>query len=367
MTAVAKPVAPTEAPIPAPVEQPGQRHVRGPLLIGVLAVLLVVVAVISAGRGAFPVPADQVLGSVFHRLGIPLGTQPEQLADRVLWGVRFPRVTLAILVGASLGCAGALMQGVFGNPLAEPGIVGISSGAAVGAIGAIVLGLGSFGAWSISGPAFVGGLLTAFLVYAVSRSNGRTEVVTLILAGIAINTIAGAGIGLLTYFSTDSQLRSITFWSLGSVSSATWPAVAAVAPCALVGLALAPRFARPLDLMALGEQSARHLGVPVERTRVAVIMVVALLTAAAVAVAGSIAFVGLVIPHLVRMIAGPGHRILLPASALGGAVVLTAADLFCRTVAAPAEIPLGSVTALVGGPFFFWLLLRTRRRQGGWA
>ncbi|MGX7677839.1 FecCD family ABC transporter permease [Jatrophihabitans sp. DSM 45814] len=339
---------------------------RTVVLLTALSATLVVVSVLSAGMGAFAIPPAQILGSLLERLHIPFATHPDQLSERVLWGVRFPRVLLALLVGASLGCAGALMQGVFGNPLAEPGIVGISSGAAVGAIVSIIAGL-SFASWSVSGPAFVAGLFTVLLVYGVSRSNGRTEVVTLILAGIAINTITGAGIGLLTYFSTDSQLRSITFWSLGSVSGATWPAVAAVAPCALVGLLLAPRFARALDLLSLGEQPARHLGVNVERVRVAVIVVVAILTAAAVSVAGAISFVGLVVPHLVRMVSGPGHRILIPASALGGAIVLTLADLLCRTVAAPAEIPLGSVTALVGGPFFFWLLLRTRTKQGGWA
>lgn len=341
-------------------------HRRGRLLLLGLSIALIVSAILAAGIGAFHVPPGQVIGSALGRLHIPWGPRPDDLADRVLWSVRFPRVTLAILVGASLGCAGALMQGIFGNPLAEPGIVGISSGAAVGAIVSIIAGLG-FGSWSISGPAFIGGVLTVLLVYSVSRANGRTEVVTLILAGIAINTITGAAIGLLTYFSTDSQLRSITFWSLGSVSAATWPAVATVAPCAAVGLLVAPRFARSLDLLALGERPAKHLGVNVERTRIAVIVVVALLTAAAVSIAGAISFVGLVVPHLVRMISGPGHRILIPASALGGALVLTLGDLLCRTVAAPAEIPLGSVTALLGGPFFFWLLLRTRARQGGWA
>jgi iron complex transport system permease protein len=304
---------------------------------------------------------------VLHKVGLPIGPRPDDLGEQVLFEVRFPRVVLAALIGASLGCAGALMQGVFGNPLAEPGIIGVSSGAAVGAMASIVLGLTAFGSWSITGPAFIGGLITVLVVYAVSRSNGRTEVVTLVLAGVAINTITGAAIGLITYFSNDAQLRSITFWNLGSVSAATWPAVASVAPCAFVGLIDAPRFARQLDLLSLGERSARHLGVNVERLRIEVILVVALLTASAVAVAGSISFLGLVVPHLIRMIVGPGHRILLPASALGGAVVLVLADLLARTVVAPAEIPLGSITALVGGPFFFWLLLRTRSRQGGWA
>jgi iron complex transport system permease protein len=339
----------------------------GALMIFGLAVGLVVVSVLAAGIGAYHLPPDQVVGAVLHKIGIDAGPQPDRIGTRVLFEVRFPRVVLAALIGASLGGAGALMQGIFGNPLAEPGVIGVSSGAAVGAMTAIVAGVSGFGAWSISGPAFLGGLASVVIVYAVSRSAGRTEVVTLVLAGVALNTITGAAIGLITYFSDDAQLRSITFWNLGSVSAATWPAVAAVAPCALVGLVAALRFGRPLDLLSLGERPARHLGVNVERLRAAVIVVVALLTASAVAVAGTISFVGLVVPHLIRMVVGPGHRVLLPASALGGALLLVAADLLARTVAAPAEIPLGSITALVGGPFFFWLLLRTRKRQGGWA
>jgi len=340
---------------------------RATWLIVALTAALVVLAVLAASIGAFEVPAGQVVGAVLRRLHLPIGAKPDHLTDQVLWNVRFPRVTLAILVGACLGCAGALMQGIFSNPLAEPGIVGVSAGAAVGAILAIFAGAAGFGAYSISGPAFVGGLVTVLVVYGVSRSGGRTEVVTLILAGIAINAIAGAAIGLMSYFSTDSQLRGITFWNLGSVSAATWPAVGAVAPFAAIGLLAAPRFARQLDVLSLGEQPARHLGVNVERLRLKVIVAVALLAAAAVAVAGAISFIGLIVPHLIRMITGPGHRVLLPASALGGAVLLTGADLACRTVAAPAEIPLGALTALIGGPFFFWLLLRTRARQGGWA
>jgi iron complex transport system permease protein len=323
--------------------------------------------IIAAGIGAYHLPPDQVFGAVVHKLGLDMGPVPDRLGERVLFEVRFPRVVLAAIVGASLGCAGALMQGVFGNPLAEPGIIGVSSGAAVGAMAAIVAGISGFGTWSITAPAFVGGLISVAVVYAVSRSNGRTEVVTLVLAGVAVNTVTGAAIGLITYFSDDAQLRGITFWNLGSVSSATWPAVLSILPVAGVGLLLAPSFARPLDLLALGERSARHLGVDVERLRRRVIVVVALLTAAAVAVAGTISFLGLVVPHLIRMVAGPGHRALIPASILGGAVVLVLADLVARTAAAPAEIPLGSITALVGGPFFFWLLLRTRSRQGGWA
>ncbi|MYS45134.1 iron chelate uptake ABC transporter family permease subunit [Streptomyces sp. SID5998] len=336
-----------------------------PLTGGLLLALLVLVPV-AAGLGAYPIPTGDVLSSVLHRVG--LGESGlDRVAESVLWNVRFPRIVLALLVGASLGCAGALMQGVFGNPLAEPGVIGVSSGAAVGAVAAIALGIDVLGAWTVPVFAFVTGLGTVLLVYAMARSSGRTEVVTLILTGIAVNAFALALIGLFLFFADTAAVNQITFWQLGSLSQATWPKVLAVLPCAVLGLALAPLYARRLDLLALGERPARHLGVDVERLRITLVLIVALLTAAAVSISGIVSFVGLVVPHLLRMAAGPGHRFLVPGSALLGALVLLAADLTARTVAAPAELPLGVLTALLGSPFFFWLLRRTRRRQGGWA
>jgi len=341
-------------------------RVPAPVLLLGLAASLVVASLVAVVVGAFTVPVGEVLGAIGRRIGIG-GSAADPLADEVLWQIRFPRVALAIVVGGALGCAGAAMQGTFSNPLAEPGVVGVSSGAVVGAVVTIVAGLSVLGAWTLAAAAFVGGLVTVAIVYAASRSGGRTEVVTLVLTGIAVNAFAGALIGLLTFFSTDAELRSITFWTLGSVAQATWGKVAVVAPLALVGIVLACRRARALDLLSLGERPARHLGVDVERLRRTMLAVIAVLTAAAVAVSGIILFVGLVVPHLVRMVAGPGHRLLLPASALAGAGVLVVADLLARTVAAPAEVPLGVLTALVGSPFFFWQLRRTRARQGGWA
>ncbi|RKN12260.1 FecCD family ABC transporter permease [Streptomyces radicis] len=339
---------------------------RTPLLAAGLAAALAVLALVSAATGAYPIPPGDVLGSVLHRVGLG-GAELDRVGESVLWDVRFPRVVLALLVGASLGCAGALMQGVFGNPLAEPGVIGISSGAAVGAVAAIAFGWTFLGTWTVTVFAFATGLVTVVVVYALSRAGGRTEVVTLILTGIAVNAFAGALIGLFVFLADNAQITQITFWQLGSLSQATWPKVLAVLPCAIAGLLIAPAYARRLDLLALGERPARHLGVDVERLRLALILVVALLTAAAVAVAGVITFVGLVVPHLLRMAAGPGHRFLVPGSALAGALVLLTADLVARTAVQPAELPLGVLTALVGSPFFFWLLMRTRRRQGGWA
>ncbi|MER7846827.1 iron ABC transporter permease [Kitasatospora sp. NPDC096077] len=342
------------------------RPPRTTLITATLITALVLCALLAAGTGAYHIPLGDILASAAHRLGVG-GHALDRVPESVLWNVRLPRVALALLVGGSLGCAGALMQGVFGNPLAEPAVIGVSSGGAVGAVACIVLGLDALGSWTVTVFAFGSGLLTVFTVYLMSRAGGRTEVVTLILTGVAVNAFCGALIGLLLFTADSAAISQVTFWQLGSLSQASWGKVLAVLPFAVVGLAVAPLYARKLDLLALGERPARHLGVDVERMRLTLITVVALLTAAAVAVSGVIGFVGLVVPHLLRMLAGPGHRFLLPASALGGALVLVAADLAARTLAAPAELPLGVLTALIGSPFFFWLLRRTRTKQGGWA
>jgi iron complex transport system permease protein len=335
------------------------------LVLGLVLALVVVVPA-SAALGAYAVEPVEVLRAIASRLGLPVGEVPATV-DAVLWQVRLPRVALAVLVGACLGLAGAVMQGVFANTLAEPGTVGVSAGAAVGAVVAIVTGAAALSVAVVPVAAFVGGVVTTLVVHRLARSGGRTEVVTLLLTGIGVNALAGAVIGWCTFVSDDAQLRSITFWSLGSVGLATWPAVLAVLPFAAAGLLLAPRLARSLDLLALGDRPAAHLGLDVERVRRGSIVLVALLTAAAVAAAGIVGFVGLVVPHLVRLVAGPLHGTLLVASALGGALLVLLADLVGRTAAAPAEIPLGVVTALVGAPVFLWLVRRARREAGGWG
>jgi iron complex transport system permease protein len=349
---------------PAARSRPGRRVAVVTLVLGVGTVVL---AILAAGTGAFHVPGVEVMGSLLSRLGIDLLPTPDELGTSVLWEVRFPRVVLAGLVGAALAAGGAIMQAIFANPLAEPGIVGVSAGAAVGAASAIVLGFTLLGPSSTAALAFVAALITTLAVYLGARRDGRTEVVTLVLTGIAVNAIAGAALGLLLFLSDDAALRSITFWNLGSVAGASWRSVVVVAVCLGVGLTVALTRARSLDLLALGERPAHHLGVDVERLRVTLIVVVALLAGAAVAVAGVITFVGLVVPHVIRLLIGPANRAALALSALGGAGLLIGADLLARTIAAPAEIPLGVLTALAGGPFFLWLLRRTRSRQGGWA
>ncbi len=345
-----------------------RRRVAGwPLLVG-FSVALLVMVLLAAGSGQVAIPPLEVLGSFLHGVGIDLGPLPSHpQGDNALWAVRFPRVALAVLVGACLAVAGALLQGVFGNPLAEPAVVGVSSGAAVGACTVIVLGVSVFGNLTIAVAAFTGGLVTTLLVYVLARSGGRTEVVTLVLTGIAVNAFAFGVIAFLTYVADPQAREQIVFWQLGSLNGATGSAVAAVVPLAVIGLVLAASVAGRLDLLALGEGPARHLGVHVERLRLVVVVAVALLVGAGVAFAGIVGFVGLVVPHVIRMIAGPAHRLLVAASALGGALVLVSADLLARTAIENAELPLGMLTSLVGGPFFFWLLRRTRGKQGGWA
>ncbi|KQR07702.1 iron ABC transporter permease [Cellulomonas sp. Leaf334] len=353
------------APVDAPV------RTRNPRVVGLfvaLGLLLVVLAVLSAGIGQLHVPPAEVVGSILHRLGLDLGPMPSHPnGDAALWSIRFPRVVMAVLVGAALATGGALMQGVFGNPLADPGVVGVSAGAAVAACAGIVFGLTFAGAWTTAVLAFVGGLAATLLVYSTARSGGRSEVVTLVLTGVAVNAFAGAAIAFLTFLGDTQAREQIVFWQLGSLNGTRWAYVAVVAPIVLVGVGAACLLARRLDLLALGERAARHLGVDVERLRLTAVLLVALLTAGAVAFCGIIAFVGLVVPHVIRMAVGPGHRVLVPASALGGAVLLLAADLVARTAIPFADLPIGMLTALVGGPFFFWLIRRTRRSAGGWA
>ncbi|PJJ80869.1 iron complex transport system permease protein [Salinibacterium amurskyense] len=341
---------------------------RGLTLTLTLAALLLGGVVASAVLGQLPVSPAEVGGSLLRALGIQNEWAPsDSIVESTLWVVRFPRIAMALVVGAALAVAGAVMQAIFGNPLAEPGVVGVSSGAALGAAIAIVVGISALGDGAIALFAFVGGLLATLLVYFVSRANGRTEVVTLLLTGIAVNAFAGAGLAFLLFIADSGSREQIVFWQLGSLNGSRWSEVLIVALVTAVGLTAAIVLARPFDLLALGERNARHLGVNVERLRIVSIVIVALLTGVAVAFVGIIAFVGLVVPHAMRMVIGPAHRALIVASAIGGGVLLVLSDLLARSVVAGGDLPIGLLTSLVGGPFFFYLLFRQRRQSGGWA
>jgi iron complex transport system permease protein len=347
--------------------------VRRVVVGAALGVLLLGGILVSALLGQFPVTPAEVVGSLLRAAGIANAWAPEDpIAESTLWVIRFPRIVMAMLVGAALATAGAVMQAIFGNPLAEPGVVGVSAGAALGAASAIVLGVaglgGSFwGDYAVAAFAFAGGLLATLLVYLVSRANGRTEVVTLLLTGIAVNAFAGAGLAFVLFVADTASREQIVFWQLGDLNGSLWHEVAVVAVVCVMGVIVAMLLGRRYDLLALGERNARHLGLDVERLRVVSIVLVALLTGVAVAFVGIIAFVGLVVPHIMRMLLGPRHRGLIVASAFGGAVLILAADLLARTIVPGAGLPIGMLTSLVGGPFFFFLLWRQRRRSGGWA
>lgn len=329
-----------------------------------LPVLLASVGAASLAQlclGVVPVPASdiprQLLGAI---TGDKAGLDP--IAQAVVVSIRLPRLLLGLAVGAALGLAGAAMQGLFRNPLAEPGLVGVSAGAALGAATVTVIGgalLQSFGAYALPLAAFAFGLAATSAVQGVARLGGGGTG-TLLLAGIAVNALAVSGIGLLQFFSDDQALRALTFWMLGSLGQSSWkmllPTVAAIS----LGTVVLARQARALDILLLGEREAGHLGIAVAALRRRLVVLTALLVGAAVSVSGTVAFVGLVVPHLCRLMLGPGHARLLPTSALAGAGLVVLADLLSRLLVAPAELPLGVITGLIGAPFFVWLLACSR-------
>jgi iron complex transport system permease protein len=332
------------------------------ILLG-LVVALLIAAMIAASVGAAKISPARIAEALFTGGGDPLVVKRDQI---ILLTIRLPRIAMSAIVGALLAGSGAIMQGLFRNPLADPGLVGVSAGAGLAAAAAIVVGDKTAPSLLANAPfllplaAFAGALVTTAMLYRLATWQGRTSIATMLLAGLALGALAGAGTGLLVFLADDRQLRDITFWMLGSLAGATWPKVAAIAPALLLLLLLFPVVGRGLDLLTLGETEAFHLGVAVERLKWLLIVLVAAAAGAAVAVSGVIGFVGIVIPHLLRLLIGPGHRLLLPASACGGAILLLLADTFARTSAAPAELPVGIVTALIGAPFFLFILLNSR-------
>ncbi|WP_192980716.1 FecCD family ABC transporter permease [Pseudomonas sp. EggHat1] len=322
---------------------------------------------LSLALGPVSLPLGDTMRAALRLLGLPLAADASvQQAELILSQIRMPRTLLGLAVGMVLALCGVAMQGLFRNPLADPGLVGVSSGAALGAAVAIVGGAAfgglpeAFAPYLLSACAFVGGLLVTALVYRLGRRDGQTNVATMLLAGIALTALAGAAIGLFTYLADDATLRTLTFWNLGSLNGASY---ARLWPLLLATLAVAlwlPRRARALNALLLGESEARHLGFDVERLKRELVFCTALGVGAAVAAAGLIGFIGLVVPHLMRQLVGPDHRLLLPASALAGASLLLLADLIARLALAPAELPIGIVTALIGAPFFLYLLVRGR-------
>jgi iron complex transport system permease protein len=289
----------------------------------------------------------------------------------VIWEIRVPRALTALLVGAGLGAAGACLQGLFRNPLADPGLIGVSSGGAIGAItgialgGLLPLGGGWLAGWQVPLLAMLGSVLTTLLVYRIARIAGRTHVSTLLLAGVAVNALAGALVGAVLYVSDNDALRRFTFWTLGGLHTAGWRQLAILGSCTIIPLLLLPRYRGALNAFLLGEAEAYHLGFATQRIKRLVILLSAVMVGVGVAFCGLIGFVGLVVPHMVRLLSGPDYRRLLPASMLGGALLLLLADLLARTINAPGEVPIGVVTSLLGAPFFLYLIHRRKKDMGG--
>ncbi len=336
-----------------------------PLLLA-MGVLLLLAFWLSLALGPVSLPLGDTLLAALRLMGLPIDGEGLQQAELILGQIRLPRSLLGLCVGIVLALSGVAMQGLFRNPLADPGLVGVAGGAALGAAIAIVGGsmIGglppALAPYLLSICAFSGGLVVTAVVYRFGRRDGQTNVATMLLAGVALTAMSGAGVGLFTYLADDATLRSLTFWNLGSLNGASYPRLW---PLLLVTLGVAiwlPRRASALNALLLGESEARHLGFNVERIKLELVLCTALGVGAAVAAAGLIGFIGLVVPHLMRLLVGPDHRVLLPASLLAGASLLLLADLVARLVLAPAELPIGIVTALIGAPFFLYLLVRGR-------
>lgn len=337
-------------------------------VMGGISLLLIVLIFLSIGIGAVYISPQTIFTLIAGKLGFATISDALEQKAAIFWIIRLPRVVLAVLVGAALGISGASIQGIFRNPLAAPDLIGISGGAALFAAAMIVfhdLIASLLPPWLdtflIPFAAFIGGIVATVFVYRISSSNGKTNVATMLLAGIAINALSGAGIGYFIFLANDEQLRDITFWTLGSLGGTVWSSVLMVAPFILLTIVLLPRLSKGLNAMLMGEDEAKHLGVNTQKIKRWIIVLVALAVGTSVAVAGIIGFVGLVVPHLLRLMIGPDHRLLLPGSAILGACLLLASDLVARTAVAPAELPIGIITASIGAPFFLWLLIKNRK------
>lgn len=332
-----------------------------------LALALLFCLILSVGVGPMQISMGDSLSVIFAHSGL-VDSQVSLAVQSVVESIRLPRSILGILVGAVLAVCGAAMQGLFRNPLADPGLIGVTGGASLAAVALIVLGGTTFsfmyqlfGPYTLMIAAFVGAFITTLIVSKVATTQFGTSVTSMLLAGIAIGIITGAAVGLLTYAADDGQLRTLTFWSMGSLGGATWHTVLAAGSLIIIPLVFLPRHAKNLNALLLGESEARHLGIDVERVKRQIIMLTAVGVGAAVAVSGMIGFVGLIVPHIVRLVLGPDHRYLLVASAALGGLFLLVADMISRTIIAPAELPIGLITTIIGGPFFIAMVIYRAR------
>ncbi len=334
------------------------KYARWSIIIVILSLALVAAIIICLSIGVVSIPFDQVISILFGG-----GSERDR---HIVLNLRLPRVLLGVIVGASLAVAGATMQGLFRNPMASPSVIGISAGAAFGASLALVLGVSWVsGAFAIPAMAFLFAFITLFLVYAVSRDRrGYVPVETLLLAGIAIGALFNALVSALQYFAGD-KLSGVVFWLMGGLNNATWDQILISVPAAILGCSIIMMLSRDLNAIMVGEEQAGNLGINVNQVRMILLLAASLVTAIAVSVAGTIGFVGLIIPHVLRILVGPDHRVLLPTSIIGGALFMVATDTLARTIISPAELPVGIITSIMGAPFFIYLLM-SRKKSMGW-
>jgi iron complex transport system permease protein len=330
-----------------------------------MGLALAMMSVLSLSLGAFRIPLYNVFGILFDSIGLEL-TDFSQQQSNVLLHIRLPRILMAILVGGGLGVTGAALQGLFRNPLVEPGLIGVSSGGALFAVIFIVFGstlpfLGHFGGIGLPLFAFLGGLINTLLVYKMGSWAGKTDISLLILAGVALNALSGALIGLVIFYADDAALRNFTFWSLGDVGGANWSKVGVSFLLISGPVLLVMSQFKNLNALSIGENEAFHMGVDVQKVKYILLFSSALIVGTAVSFTGTIGFVGLIVPHLIRMMFGADHRLVLPGSFLFGATLLTFADLLGRTIVMPSEMPIGIITAIIGAPFFIWLIINVKK------
>ena len=341
---------------------------RWAAIVVVLFVVMMGVAVVSTAVGPASISPDKVVLIILSKIPLVQDHISKTWTvgeESIIINVRLPRVVLGLLIGASLALAGVTTQGIFKNPMADPYILGVSSGAAFGASAVIVLGISVLLlSVSITAGAMIGALAVSFLVFSIARTRNKIPVETLLLSGIAVSAFFSAITSFLMYIS-GHNLSQIVFWVMGALWSSNWNHVLILTPFLVVASIIIYAFARDLNLMLLGDESAAHLGSDVDRVKMILLAVSSLLAAAAVSVSGIIGFVGLVIPHIMRLIVGPDHRVLIPASALVGAMFLVLADTFSRMIVQPTEMPVGIVTALIGAPFFVYLLIRQKKALRG--
>lgn len=337
------------------------------ILYWILSGLLIVSCLVSVSIGSVSIEIKQIFSLTLNRMGFEGSQNFTTIQENVFWILRFPRVLFGILVGVALGVSGVSLQGIFRNPLVDSGLIGIASGASLLASCFIVLS-SYFSFLSIVNAqltmafvAFVGAAVTAFLVYRVSLYNGKINITMLILAGVALNAVSGSLTGLLTYFADDRQLRDITFWTLGSLSGATWLSLSILAFFVLIPAFILMRYRNALNAFALGEKSAYFIGVDTKKVKFVVLLCSTAMVGATVAFSGIIGFVGLVIPHILRLMIGPNHRALMPLSALAGALLICLADLVSRTLINPIEIPIGIITSIIGAPILLLIILKQKR------